>query len=192
MFHNPTPLNVSQKSGPRYSCISYITTRTSLRRRSYTGVRDAAHFSHFPDRDRTGARNARGHTMGHTPWPGSARHARAPQHHAPRCRGDGACGGRGRAETGERSMRERRALMGRTTDGTNFSLSSLALPSTNQLMSACLSSEGAMRAAGARTLSGRPLNCHLPRDGRVFHYPYVIRCLSLIRLSRARLLIVHS
>ena len=82
--------------------------------------------------------------------------------------------------------------MGRTTDGTNFSLSSSALASTNQLMSACLSSEGAMRAAGARTLSGRPLNCHLPRDGRVFHYPYVIRCLSLIRLSRARLLIVHS
>ena len=83
MFHNPTPLNVSQKSGPRYSCISYITTRTSLRRRSYTGVRDAAHFSHFPDRDRTGARNARGHTMGHTPWPGSARHARARNTRAP-------------------------------------------------------------------------------------------------------------
>ena len=176
MFHNPTPLNVSQKSGPRYSCISYITTRTSLRRRSYTGVRDAAHFSHFPDRDRTGARNARGHTSHHGAHAMAGQRAARTrtQHHAPRCRGDGACGGRGRAETGERSMRERRALMGRTTDGTNFSLSSLALPSTNQLMSACLSSEGAMRAAGARTLSGRPLNCHLPRDGRVIHYPYVI------------------
>ena len=104
MFHNPTPLNVSQKSGPRYSCISYITTRTSLRRRSYTGVRDAAHFSHFPDRDRTGARNARGHTMGH------GAHAMAGQR-AARTRTQhtrpGVLGETGRAEAGAAQRRER-------------------------------------------------------------------------------------
>lgn len=102
MFHNPTPLNVSQKSGPRYSCISYITTRTSLRRRSYTGVRDAAHFSHFPDRDRTGARNARAraHHGAHAMAGQRAARTRT-QHTRP------GVGETGRAEAGAAQRRER-------------------------------------------------------------------------------------